>query len=133
MIGLVIAAHGDLAKGYLHAAEMIVGKQESVAVVALREGISPNQLREMMKEKIEEVNQGKGVLILADLFGGTPGNIALEFTVDDNICVIAGINLGLVLESTQMRTLELSLSDMADQLVELGKSGVKKLKLKATS
>lgn len=124
MIGLVLAAHGDLAKGFLSAAELIAGKQDSFVVLALEEGMSPEEFRSKIKEGIEEADTGQGVLILADLFGGTPGNIALEFTLQDNVRLVAGINLGLVLEATQMRSFDLSLDELSQQLVPLGKEGI---------
>lgn len=129
MIGLVLTAHGDLAKGFLQATQMIVGEQESVGVIALREGMSPDELRGIMKNKIEEVDTGRGVLILADLFCGTPANIALEFTKADNVRLVAGVNLGIILEATQMRSSDLPLDEMAEQLCALGKDCIKAISL----
>lgn len=133
MVGLVLAAHGDLAHGFLNATELIAGEQEYFTVLALREGMSPDEFKTKLKQKVEEVDSGEGVLILADLFGGTPGNIALELTLQENVRLVAGVNLGIILEATQMRTFELSLDELAQQLVSLGKDGIVTITLKPGS
>ncbi|OTA41488.1 MAG: hypothetical protein A6D92_06230 [Symbiobacterium thermophilum] len=74
MIGIVLISHGPLASGLLQAAEMIAGEQSQVAVLELQPAQEMDQFREAMEQAVARVDSGDGVLIVADLFGGSPAN-----------------------------------------------------------
>src|SRR3954466_3269654 len=96
MVGLVVATHGRLAAELLATAEQIVGKLPQVATVAIEPGASPTQIRELMKAGVQSVNSGDGVIVMADLFGGTPCKESLmlcRMGPGPGVEVLAGVNL----------------------------------------
>ena len=97
MIGLILVTHGKLAGEFLNAMEHVVGPQEGVATIC----IGPNDDMEMRREEIAaaitEVEAGAGVIILTDLFGGTPSNLAISLLKRGQVEVIAGINLPMLI------------------------------------
>ncbi len=98
MKGIVIACHGDLADGFVSAAEMILGKVDNVKAVSVDVTQEPETIQEIIQEAIRSVDQGDGVFILTDLFGGTPANVSLTFLDPNNVEIITGINLPLVIK-----------------------------------
>lgn len=98
MVGLVIAAHGDLAKELIATTEMIIGPLEKVEAVAIyaKEGL--NDLANKLKEAIDKTHGPQGVLILIDMFGGSPATVSLSFIDKYKIKVISGVNLPIILE-----------------------------------
>ncbi len=98
MKGIVIACHGDLADGFVSAAEMILGEVDNLKAVSVDVTQEPETIQETIREAIRSVDQGDGVFILTDLFGGTPANVSLTFLDPNNIEIITGINLPLVIK-----------------------------------
>lgn len=96
MIGVVLCAHGGLADSLLETTRMIVGDFPQVATVGVRRGDSMEDVLGQLRAAITEVNQGEGVLILCDMFGGTPSNLALSFL--DEVEVLTGVNLPMMLK-----------------------------------
>ena len=80
MIGLVIVTHGQLAVEFIAVMEHVVGKQEQIAAVCMGPEDDMEQKRQEIIQKIKEVNTGKGVIVLTDMFGGTPSNLAISAT-----------------------------------------------------
>ncbi|MGB0645642.1 MAG: PTS sugar transporter subunit IIA [Bradymonadia bacterium] len=97
MIGLVICTHSNLAEAILTSAEMIVGSIPSSAAVGVHPGDSPEDIHSRLSEALTEVDQGDGVIVLCDMFGGTPSNISLTF-LSPTIDVVTGVNLPMVLK-----------------------------------
>lgn len=97
MIGLVLVTHGRLAFEFITAMEHVVGPQKSIAAI----GIGPHDDMEIRRDEISElimkVDNGKGVIVLTDLFGGTPSNLAISLMQKNKIEVIAGINLPMLI------------------------------------
>ncbi len=97
MIGIILVTHGDLAKEFVHAMEHVVGTQDDVATIC----IGPNDDMEIRRDEIaraiEEVDSGSGVVVLTDLFGGTPSNLAISLLDPGRTEVIAGINLPMLI------------------------------------
>ena len=96
MIGLVLVTHGRLAEEFVTAMEHVVGKQERVAAIS----IGPDDMesrRGDIAAAIAEVDGGKGVIVLTDLFGGTPSNLAISLMEPGRVEVIAGINLPMLI------------------------------------
>ena len=97
MIGLVLVTHGRLAAEFITAMEHVVGPQEAIEAVCIDADDDMEARRKDIAEAIRKVDQGKGVIILTDLFGGTPSNLAISLMKTDNIEVIAGVNLPMLI------------------------------------
>ena len=97
MIGLILVTHGRLAEQFVDAMEHVVGKQSSIATVCIGPHDDMEQRRAEIADKIEVVEQGAGVIILTDLFGGTPSNLAISLLETGRVEVIAGINLPMLI------------------------------------
>ncbi|MCD6527518.1 MAG: PTS system fructose subfamily IIA component [Desulfuromonas sp.] len=104
MIGLVIATHAGLASELLNAAESIVGPLSCAQFLSIEQGCDLDLLEQQLREAIMEVGaQGDGVLIMTDMFGGTPANLSARFLSDPAIEVINGVNLPMVLKFSSCR------------------------------
>jgi len=103
MVGLLIITHSRLAKELLGAAVFIVGSVEAAECISIETAKDSKKLRNMIKSKLESLNQGDGVLILVDMFGGTPSNLALSFLQKDTAEVVTGVNLPMVLSIVHNR------------------------------
>ncbi|WP_128892107.1 PTS sugar transporter subunit IIA [Erythrobacter sp. HKB08] len=97
MIGLILVTHGNLAEEFVHAMEHVVGEQEAVETVCIGPHDDMEQRREEISAAIEKVDSGSGVIILTDLFGGTPSNLAISLLEQGRVEVIAGINLPMLI------------------------------------
>ena len=97
MIGLVIVTHGSLAEHFLAAMEHVVGPQEAVATVCIGPNDDMEQRRKDIASAVKSVDSGMGAIILTDLFGGTPSNLAISMLDAGRIEVIAGINLPMLI------------------------------------
>ena len=123
MIGLLIITHRQLAKELLGAAEFIVGPVEAVECISIDTPEDSKKLRDLIAKKIESLNQGAGVLILTDMFGGTPSNLALSFLQKDSAEVVTGVNLPMVLAIAHNRKGK-SLAQVADIAKSAGKRSI---------
>ncbi|HZG47109.1 MAG TPA: PTS sugar transporter subunit IIA [Allosphingosinicella sp.] len=97
MIGLVLVTHGQLAREFIVAMEHVVGPQERVVPVCIGPEDDMEARREDIAEAIARVDTGRGVIILTDLFGGTPSNLAISLMRSEEIEVIAGVNLPMLI------------------------------------
>ncbi len=97
MIGLILVTHGNLAVEFVHAMEHVVGPQEAIATVCIGPNDDMEERREEIASAIQTVNSGEGVIILTDLFGGTPSNLAISLLDAGRVEVIAGINLPMLI------------------------------------
>ena len=103
MIGLVIVTHGRLAKEFIAAAEHVVGPQEAMRAISIGPDDDMELRRTEIKSAVEDVNQGDGVIILTDMFGGTPSNLAISMMDKGKIEVLAGINLPMLIKIASLR------------------------------
>ena len=97
MIGLVLVTHGRLAAEFITALEHVVGPQDAVEGICIDADDDMEARRTDIAAAVERVNQGKGVIILTDLFGGTPSNLAISLMKTTDIEVIAGVNLPMLI------------------------------------
>jgi mannose PTS system EIIA component len=102
MVGLVVATHGRLAEELLRTAEGIVGPLEQCEAVSISAGTSVDDSRDRLGEAVKRVDAGDGVLVLTDMFGGTPANLALTF-LSDALEVVTGVNLPMILKLATAR------------------------------
>ena len=98
MIGVVVVTHGQLATELLNAAEMIVGDLPRFAAVSIGWHDDVSDAREDIAQAIERVRGDKGVLLLTDMFGGTPSNLAMTFIEKEQVEVITGVNLPMLIK-----------------------------------
>ncbi len=123
MIGLLIITHSRLAKELLEAAVFIIGSVEAAECISIETSKDSKKLRNIIKDKLKSLDQGKGVLILVDMFGGTPSNLALSFLQKDSAEVVTGVNLPMVLAIAHNRK-EKSLAEVADIAKSAGKRSI---------
>ncbi|HZU63452.1 MAG TPA: PTS sugar transporter subunit IIA [Novosphingobium sp.] len=97
MIGLILVTHGKLAEEFVHAMEHVVGRQEAVATVCIGPNDDVERRRREIADAIRVVDSGHGAIILTDLFGGTPSNLAISLMEAGRVEVIAGINLPMLI------------------------------------
>ena len=103
MIGVVVITHGQLAIELLNAAEMIVGDLPQFTAVSIGWHDDVNDAREEIEQAIERVRGAEGVLLLTDMFGGTPSNLGMTFLEKDRIEVITGVNLPILIKLAGLR------------------------------
>ncbi len=103
MIGMILVTHGNLAAEFVHAMEHVVGRQEDVATVCIGPNDDMEQRRREIANAIARVDSGSGAIILTDLFGGTPSNLAISLMQTGRVEVIAGINLPMLIRLAKAR------------------------------
>jgi PTS system mannose-specific IIA component len=104
MIGLVLVTHGRLAEEFVTAMEHVVGKQERIATIAIGADDDMEARRKDIADAIAAVDAGRGVIVLTDLFGGTPSNLAISVMEQTRAEVIAGLNLPMLIKLASVRT-----------------------------
>lgn len=104
MIGLVLVTHGRLAEEFVTAMEHVVGKQERIATIAIGPEDDMEARRKDIADAINDVDAGQGVILLTDLFGGTPSNLAISLMEKGRFEVIAGINLPMLIRLGSARS-----------------------------
>ena len=103
MIGVVIVTHGKLAEAFVNVTEHVVGKQEQMLAIGIEPEDDAENARERILTAIHNVDSGKGVVILTDMFGGTPSNLAISVMKPESIEVIAGVNLPMIIKIASVR------------------------------
>ena len=98
MIGMVLVTHGQLATELVNAAETIVGDMPAFAAVSIGWHEDTEDARHEIEQAVVRVDKGSGVLILTDMFGGTPSNLAMSFLVQGKVEVITGVNLPMLIK-----------------------------------
>lgn len=98
-IPIILASHGPFAQGALECAEMLMGKQSNMQVISVLIDSNIDNLRQQMQESYQKLNNGKGVIILVDILGGTPCNLASELLLThDDVLLFCGFNIPVLLE-----------------------------------
>jgi PTS system mannose-specific IIA component len=122
-VGVVIAAHGDLAGALRRSAEMIVGEQDGVVTVNLDPHDNLENMQTAIREAIRQADQGSGVVVLIDVFGGTPSNAAALCLAERRFPLISGVNLPMLLEVFMSRA-SLSQAELGAMALASGASGI---------
>jgi len=123
MIGLLIISHANLGKELLTAAELIVGRLESADAVAITQTTESEELLKTISEKIDALDTGEGVLVLTDMFGGTPSNLSLSFLNEERVEVLTGVNLPMVVSVASERD-RFSLTELGERAEKAGKRSI---------
>lgn len=123
MIGLVLISHGDFAREALKSAEMIVGHQKNVKTISVVRGMDLNETVKKLDAAVSQVKTSMGVIIMTDVMGGTPSNAAGILTAStDNMLVLSGFNMPMLLEILMSRNM--SLSDISEKICDIGRQGI---------
>ena len=122
-IGGIVVSHGQLANELLSAAEMVVGPLEHIAAVSIGWHDDVELAKDEVARAIKHVDQGAGVVVLTDMFGGTPTNISAMFLKANEVEIVTGVNLPMIIKfATTDR--EMSLVDLAREVEEQGKQSI---------
>ncbi len=103
MIGLVLVTHGRLAEEFRNALEHVVGPQDALETISIGPDDDMEQRRTDIVEAVARTDRGKGVILLTDMFGGTPSNLAISVMSGEGIDVLAGINLPMLIKLAKVR------------------------------
>ena len=120
MIGLVLVTHGNLANEFISAMQHVVGKQEQVAPVCIGPEDDMEMRRAEILKRVEDVNDGSGVVVLTDMFGGTPSNLAISIMDRAKVEIIAGVNLPMLIKLASLRK-DKNLKETVEGAQEAGK------------
>ncbi len=123
MLGIVVVSHGMIGKEMVRIARSIVTDSLRMAGVALEHDENVDQMRAKIRQAIEEVQQDSGVLLLSDMFGGTPSNLCLSFLEEGKIEVITGMNLPMVIKLASLRE-NRPLSEIASFIRDYGQKNI---------
>jgi PTS system mannose-specific IIA component len=123
MVGGVIVTHGQLANELVSAAEMIVGEIQHVTAVSIGWHDDVDVAREEIERAIQRVDTGSGVLLLTDMFGGTPTNIAASFLGQSPVEIVTGVNLPMVIKLATQEEGE-QLADLARRVRDQGQQQI---------
>ncbi len=119
MIGMVLVTHGRLAEEFIAATEHVVGAQQNIQAVCIGPDDDMEQRRLEILEAVKTVDSGEGVVLLTDMFGGTPSNLAISIMEKGKVEVIAGINLPMLIKLASVRQ-ALVLEEAVDAAKEAG-------------
>jgi PTS system mannose-specific IIA component len=122
MIGMIVVTHGRLAEEFIAAMEHVVGPQSALQAISIGPDDDMDQRRKDILQAVTLVDEGDGVILLTDMFGGTPSNLAISVMNNKNIEVIAGINLPMLIKLASVRTTDCTLEEA---VIEAQKSGRK--------
>ncbi|MDY6876370.1 MAG: PTS sugar transporter subunit IIA [Chloroflexota bacterium] len=125
MINIVIVSHSDLGDALIRATEMITGPVERLFSVSLRPDESPEGFGDKLAEALQEI-EGDETLVLIDLFGGTPCNVAARQVLKDNVECVTGVNLPMLLELVMSRD-DAPLPELAEAIAQAGQGAIKNL------
>lgn len=122
-IGGVIVSHGRLANELLTAAEAVVGELNHIAAVSIGWHDDVELAKNEISRAVKKVSSGNGVLLLTDMFGGTPTNVSAMFIKENEIEIVTGVNLPMVVKLASQHK-EMTLSEMAKEVEEQGKQAI---------
>ena len=120
MIGMVLVTHGRLAQEFLDALEHVVGPQKNAVAICIGADDDMEQRRREIIDGVAKTDKGKGVVLLTDMFGGTPSNLAISVLDQGRVEVIAGVNLPMLIKLASVRDSE-SLTSAVAQAQEAGR------------
>lgn len=119
-IGIVVVTHGQLATELVNAAAMIAGELSHVAAVSIGWHDDANTALEAVREAVGRVNRGAGVLVLTDMFGGTPANLSMTLLAPGSVEVVTGVNLPMLVKVVRAT----KLADVAHEIAESGRTAI---------
>ena len=125
MIGIVIVTHGQLGDALIEASEFIIGNRpQAIESVSIDISQKAERLRAKIAGGIKKVEGQKGVLVLTDMFGGTPSNLSYSFLEEGHIEVLSGVNLPILIQAVNLRVKDMKLNELAANLEVFGKKSI---------
>ena len=124
MIGVLVITHGNLGNELIKVAELIKGPQQGILSISVDASRGLDDLRKEITASIRKVDSGSGVLVLTDLFGGTPSNVSLAFLKEGKVEVVTGVNLPMLLKVPDVREKENDLAKFAAEIRDYGKKNI---------
>lgn len=125
MIGLIIATHGNSSIELIKGAEMFAGSLSHCKAWTLNPGDDIQKGEQMLEEYVDELDQGDGVLIMADLFGGTPSNLATKIALSkEKVETVTGVNLPMIIQFVTEREIQ-TLDELVESCIEAAQDGIK--------
>lgn len=124
-LGVVVVTHGQLANELVNAAEMIAGQLPHFEAVALGWHDDPNAAKDQVAAAITRVEAGAGVLVLTDMFGGTPSNLGITFLEEQKVEVVTGVNLPMLVKLASLDPQEMGLLGVARQVREHAREAIR--------
>ena len=125
MIGIVIVTHSQLGDALIGAAEFIIGSRpEAMESVSIDLSENTDKLRSKIARGIKKVEGQEGILILTDMFGGTPSNLSYSFLEEGHIEVLSGVNLPILIQAASLRDKNMKLDELAAKLEVFGKKSI---------
>ena len=128
MIGIVLVTHGNLAREFLSAMEHVVGKQAQARAISIGPDDDMEQRRAEILKAAEEVDSGDGTILLTDMFGGTPSNLAISIMDRAKVEVLAGVNLPMLIKLASVRVSE----PLASAVTKARDAGIKYISVAST-
>ena len=123
MTGILVITHARLGRELVNAAEFILGKIENLETMAVEGTPDPDHLKRGLSTCLERLNKGQGVLVLTDMFGGTPNNISLAFLKPGHVEVITGVNLPMLIKAATARSKH-DLSQLSKMVGQAGRGAI---------
>ena len=123
MLGLLVVTHGQLAEDLVHATTTILGPVDGLEAVSIGWDDDVNEARSRIDDAIARIGANGGTLILTDMFGGTPTNMALSLLESGRVEVVTGVNLPMVIKFANLRE-EIQLSEVARRIAEQGRGAI---------
>ena len=123
LVGALVVTHGQLGQELVSAAQAIVGEISHMAAVSIGWNDDVNESKKKIEQGVSEVDQGKGVIILTDMFGGTPSNLSLPLLKRNELEIITGVNLPMVIKLANQSGAD-SLSELVSKVKKQGQSHI---------
>ena len=123
MVGLLVVTHGRLAEELVAAAKRIVGELPRVGAIAIGWDEDVTQASRSIEQSIKRLDEGQGVLILTDMFGGTPTNLSLTFLQSGKVEIVTGVNLPMIIKFSNLRSAE-ELAEVATKIRDQGRKAI---------
>ncbi len=123
MIGVLVVTHGRLAEELVNATKKIVQEELKIDAVSIDWNDNVEEAKKLVKQGISRVDDGQGVLILTDMFGGTPSNISLSFLKKGKLEIVTGVNLPMLIKYTTLKDCS-DLKELANKLKEQGMKSI---------
>ena len=123
MIGIVVVTHGAIGEEMVRAAQRIIPEATHLVSVSVESNDPPQSIRQQIADAIAKVDDQQGILVLTDMFGGTPSNICLSFLGDKKIEILSGVNLPMLIKLANMRE-QLSFEDIVPFIQQYGQRNI---------
>lgn len=130
MVGIAVISHGKMCEGILDSVSMVAGEMKQTDSVSLKAGESPEHFKDRLKEVVDRLDTGDGVVVFADLMGGTPFNTICTLSQEQNVTIVTGMNMAMLLTASLERTEKTSMETLVEKAMEAGTQGIRSLKRK---